>query len=81
MFISALKIALPVMGCLLLVSVTLGIMSKAAPQMNMLVIGFSAKIVIGFMVLLFLSPLLVQTMFAEMDRSLSLLDALLKSWR
>ncbi|HNA79747.1 MAG TPA: flagellar biosynthetic protein FliR, partial [Turneriella sp.] len=81
MFISALKIALPIMGCLLLVSVTLGIMSKAAPQMNMLVIGFSAKIVIGFMVLVILAPLLVQTMFAEMDRSLSLLDALLKGWR
>lgn len=81
MFISALKIALPIMGCLLLVSVTLGIMSKAAPQMNMLVIGFSAKIVIGFMVLVMLAPLLVQTMFAEMDRSLSLLDALLKGWR
>jgi flagellar biosynthesis protein FliR len=47
----------------------------------MLVIGFSAKIVIGFMVLVMLAPLLVQTMFAEMDRSLSLLDALLKGWR
>lgn len=81
MFISALKIALPVIGCLLLVSVTLGILSKAAPQMNMLVLGFSAKIVIGFMVLMVLAPLLVQTMFAEMDRSLNTLDAMLKAWR
>lgn len=81
MFISALKIALPVIGVLLLVSVTLGILSKAAPQMNMLVLGFSAKIVIGFMVLAFLAPLLVQTMFAEMDRSITTLDAMLKAWR
>jgi flagellar biosynthetic protein FliR len=81
MFISALKISLPVIGCLLLVSVTLGILSKAAPQMNMLVLGFSAKIVIGFMVLAILAPLLVQTMFAEMDRSLTTLDAMLKAWR
>ncbi len=81
MFIAALKIALPVMGCLLLVSVTLGIMSKAAPQMNMLVLGFSVKIVVGFVVLAILAPLIVQTMFAEMDRSVSMLDAMIKAWR
>lgn len=81
MFISALKIALPVIGCLLLVSVTLGIMSKAAPQMNMLVLGFSVKIIVGFMVLAILAPLMVQTMFAEMDRSVSMLDAMIKAWR
>lgn len=80
MFITALKIALPIIGCLLLVSVTLGILSKAAPQMNMLVLGFSAKIVIGFLVLAILAPLLVQTMFAEMDKSLHVLDAMLKAW-
>ena len=81
MFIAALKIALPVIGCLLLVSVTLGIMSKAAPQMNMLVLGFSVKIVVGFVVLAILAPLIVQTMFAEMDRSVSMLDAMIKAWR
>ena len=81
MFVAALKIALPVIGCLLLVSVTLGIMSKAAPQMNMLVLGFSVKIVVGFVVLAVLAPLLVQTMFAEMDRSISMLDAMIKAWR
>lgn len=81
MFISALKIALPVIGCLLLVSVTLGVLAKAAPQMNMLVLGFSAKIVIGFMVLAIMAPLIVQTMFAEMDRSINMLDALIKAWR
>jgi len=81
MFVAALKIALPVIGCLLLVSVTLGIMSKAAPQMNMLVLGFSVKIVVGFVVLAVLAPLIVQTMFAEMDRSISMLDAMIKAWR
>jgi|JI10StandDraft_1071094.scaffolds.fasta_scaffold188111_4 flagellar biosynthetic protein FliR len=81
MFVAALKIALPVIGCLLLVSVTLGIMSKAAPQMNMLVLGFSVKIVVGFVVLAVLAPLLVQTMFAEMNRSISMLDAMIKAWR
>ncbi|MBV6494354.1 MAG: hypothetical protein LDLANPLL_02386 [Turneriella sp.] len=81
MFISALKIALPIMGVLLLVSITLGILSKAAPQMNMLVLGFSAKIVIGFLMLAALAPIIVGTMFAEMDRSLSILDSLIKAWR
>lgn len=81
MFISALKLALPIVGTLLLVSVALGMMAKAAPQMNMLVLGFSVKIVVGFMVLLFLSPLIVETAFAEMDRALSLLDTLIRAWR
>jgi len=67
MFLVALKLALPIMGTLFLVSLTLGILSKAAPQMNILMLGFPLKIYVGFIVMAWLSPLIVETILAQLD--------------
>lgn len=80
MFIIALKIALPVMGTLLLVSLTLGILSKAAPQMNILMLGFPIKILIAFVVLTITMPIIVQTMFSQFDTFFDHMDVILKRW-
>lgn len=54
-FILAIKICAPVMVALFLVELALGIMSRAAPQMHIMEIGFPVKIGVGFyfMILLF----------------------------
>ena len=80
MFIIALKIALPVMGTLLLVSITLGILSKAAPQMNILMLGFPLKIFTAFIVLAFISPAIVAVMYEQFDIFFQYLDAMLNAW-
>ena len=80
MFIIALKIALPVMGTLLLVSITMGVLSKAAPQMNILMLGFPLKILIAFVVLTLVSPMVVTLMNEQFDVFFKHLDALLSSW-
>jgi len=80
MFVIALKIAMPVMGTLFLVSVTLGILSKAAPQMNMLMLGFPLKIMIAFMVLTWTAPVIVETMIAQFDNMLGLLELIIDRW-
>jgi flagellar biosynthetic protein FliR len=80
MFIIALKIALPVMGTLLLVSLTLGVLSKAAPQMNILMLGFPLKIFIAYLVLTITAPVIVQTMYTEFDVYFDHLNLILKKW-
>ncbi len=50
-FIIGVRLAAPVMVALLLTSVTLGIMARAFPQMNVFMISFPLNIGIGFIVL------------------------------
>ncbi|GFM35268.1 flagellar biosynthetic protein FliR [Desulfovibrio subterraneus] len=48
MFTLAVKIAAPVMAALFLVELALALMGRAAPQMNLLQLGFPLKIGVGF---------------------------------
>jgi flagellar biosynthetic protein FliR len=56
LFLDALLIALPVMGVLFLVSLTMGLLSKAAPQMNLLSEGLPITILTAFFILTLLFP-------------------------
>ncbi|MBR6154761.1 MAG: flagellar biosynthetic protein FliR [Treponema sp.] len=56
LFRDALIIALPLMGTLFLINVTMGILSKAAPQMNLLAEGFPILILTAFLVLATVLP-------------------------
>lgn len=58
MFILAVKIAAPVMAAVFLVDLALGLIARAAPQMNVLFIGFPLKIIVGFLFLGLLFTLL-----------------------
>lgn len=55
MFLIAVKIAAPVMGALFLAELALALMGRAAPQMNIMMLGFPLKIGLGmfFLGLLF----------------------------
>ncbi len=48
MFSLAVKIAAPVIAALFAVELTLALMGRAAPQMNLLTMGFPIKIAVGF---------------------------------
>jgi len=54
MFTLAIKIAAPVMAALFLVDLSLALISRAAPQMHVLVLGFPIKISVGFFFLTFI---------------------------
>lgn len=51
MFASSLKIVLPAVIALLLVNISLGVMTKAAPQLNIFSIGFPLTMIIGMIIL------------------------------
>lgn len=56
MFADALVISLPVLGTLMLVTVCMAILSRAAPQMNLLSEGFSIMLLVAFFVITLLMP-------------------------
>ncbi|MDH7603111.1 MAG: flagellar biosynthetic protein FliR [Armatimonadota bacterium] len=51
MFGSALRIALPVVGAIFLTDVSLGILARTVPQLNVFVVGFPAKLAVALFVL------------------------------
>ncbi|ERP39328.1 flagellar biosynthetic protein FliR [Chitinivibrio alkaliphilus] len=56
----ALRLALPLMAILMITSMTLGVVAKTMPQMNVFFVGMPLKILIGFSVLVVLLPILTQ---------------------
>lgn len=56
LFADALIISLPIMGTLLLISVCMGLLTKAAPQMNLLSEGFPIMILVAFYIIRFVFP-------------------------
>ncbi len=59
MFLLGFQIALPIIGAIFLADVALGIISKLIPQINVFVIGFPIKIILGLIMLIFFLPVYV----------------------
>ena len=51
MFRGGLLMALPVMGALLLVNLGMGVITRAAPQLNIFAVGFPITMLIGFLLM------------------------------
>ncbi|MEN2766434.1 flagellar biosynthetic protein FliR [Ornithinibacillus xuwenensis] len=69
MFLIAFQISIPIVGCLFLVDVALGIISKTVPQLNVFVVGLPLKILVSFaaiFVFLSLYMVLVRNLFNTM---------------
>ena len=69
MFLVALQIGFPVIGTLFLVSVSLGLLAKAVPQMNILMLGFPIQIGVGLLVLLITVPFLLEGMNSVLEKT------------
>jgi flagellar biosynthesis protein FliR len=62
LFVSALRIAMPIMGALLLADVAMAVIARSAPQMNVYFVGLPLKILIGLAGLLLALPLTISVM-------------------
>ena len=62
MFASAIVIALPAITALLLINVAFGVMTRAAPQLNIFAVGFPITIIMGFVLMLITIPYFVPKM-------------------
>lgn len=63
LFGHSLLVAMPLIASLFLVSVMMGLLGKASPQMNLMMIGFPIQIAIAFVILLIALP----NMFSAFD--------------
>jgi flagellar biosynthetic protein FliR len=80
MFVVALKMSLPVVATVFIVTVSLGILAKAAPQMNIMMLGFPFKIMVSFAVLFLTAPLIVRVMNVSLERSFNFITRVLYHW-
>lgn len=75
LFATALWIALPLVGILLMVNLTMGIVSRIAPQMNIYAVGFPLTLTVGLMGIAAGLPLLEAPMMGLMERTIDLFVA------
>lgn len=76
MFMWAVLIALPAMGALLLANIGFGIMTRAAPQLNIFAVGFMAIILLGLLIVRVTLPALLPQLTSLMDEIFELLRLL-----
>jgi flagellar biosynthetic protein FliR len=72
MLIAAMQIALPLGAALFVADIALGLLGRAAPRINVLVLGLGAKALIALLVAGLALPLLPAAVRSLTDRSLSL---------
>ena len=72
LFASALWIALPMIGLLLFVNLTLGIISRVAPQMNIYAVGFPVTLTVGLLGIAATLPMLEQPVMALLQQSMDI---------
>ena len=74
LFVAALKIGGPIVGILLLTEIALGVLARTVPQLNIFVLGFPVKIIVGMLTVLLVVPMLylaMQGLFAEMPGTIA----------
>lgn len=79
LFADALVIALPVMGTLFLITVCTGLLTKAAPQMNLLSEGFPIMILVAFSIIAFVMPNIIDFFVRSFNKGFADLQHLFTS--
>lgn len=78
MFSRALLIALPVLTSLLVVNLAFGVMSRAAPQMNVFAVGFPITLVFGLVIIWYSMPSFFPNYQRFMDEGFNVLYNILR---
>jgi flagellar biosynthetic protein FliR len=80
MFLTALRIGLPLAGILFITSVALGVAGKAAPQLNLMNMGLQINIMVGLVILALLVPVILPLMRDSFQHMFDVLAEMLKAW-
>jgi flagellar biosynthetic protein FliR len=76
LFLDAIIISLPIMGTLFLTSLTTGLISKAAPQINILSEGFPISITAAFILIAATMPFMTEAFGRVVDAGFKALETL-----
>jgi len=80
-FVVAFQFAAPVMGSIFLCTVSLGLMNRVMPQLQVWILGIPVKVFIGVIVLIYSMPLMVQIFNANFEQLQRALFAILRVGR
>ncbi|MFP4161598.1 MAG: flagellar biosynthetic protein FliR, partial [Ectothiorhodospira sp.] len=58
MYVGAVLVGLPVVAGMLMVNLSMGVITRASPQLNIFAVGFPMMILLGFLLILFSLPAL-----------------------
>ncbi len=81
LFAAGLLLAMPIMATLLVVNIAMGVLTRAAPQLNLFAIGFPVTLGTGFLVLMLSMEAFAPAMQHFFDRGFEAVDALMQSLR
>ncbi len=71
-FALGLQFALPIVAALLVTNLALGLLTKAAPQLNLFGIGFPITIGVGFLMISLILPYLTQPLLTTLEQAIQL---------
>lgn len=77
-FVVAMKIALPAISALIVVNLSFGVMSRAAPTLNLFAVGFPVAMLLGFAVIFLNMGALTEHVRSFLSISLTAISALLE---
>jgi flagellar biosynthesis protein FliR len=81
LFLQSLILSMPIMGTLFLVSIATGLLSKAAPQMNLLTEAFPLSITVAFILLMTSLPFMTEAFSRILDSGFSDLASMVAGLR
>lgn len=79
LFTLALQMAAPIVAALMLADLTLGLVGRAMPQMNLMMVGMPAKILMGLGAMAWCSPMMATVFTRMMDSFQGYMFAVLKA--
>ena len=80
MFEAAVFVALPASAALLVASVSMGLIARSAPQLNIFAVGFPMTLVLGLVVLMLMMPVLPQQLEQIMETVMQQVRQVLGAW-
>ena len=79
MFIGALLVALPAVTAMLVVNISMGVITRAAPQLNIFAVGFPLMILLGFIFVALSTPSMLQQFTNLMMDSFDAIEVILQA--
>ena len=76
LFLDAIVISMPILGTLFLTSLTTGLISKAAPQINILSEGFPISITVAFLLIFYSLPFMTEAFSHVIDSGFASIEQL-----
>ena len=80
MFVIALKISFPIVATVFLISIAEGMLAKAAPQMNIMTLGFPVKVVVAFGMFAAIAPMVIRIMQVSFEQTFKFISSALVHW-